>query len=596
MRPSRRRSGISLALLALAAAVSAATGPVTWVSKKPSGTATADANVGAVSADGHWAAFSSDEPLLAADLNGLRDVYLRNLDSGDLTLVSHVAGGTNGGDGVSDAGSDPNNYVAIDISVDGRFVVYESNATNLVAGVTDNNGGPDVFRYDRTTDTNQVVSLKDEANTRDQQSTNPHVSGDGQLVAFVSDLKVFVRNMLTGATTRVDIDTAGGEPDNFAERPDISADGRFVVFVSPATDLVENDTNGFSDVFRRDLTSNEIVRVSVADDESEADDGANHPHVSGDGSLIVFESNAMALVADDGDATSDAFLRDLTAQTTEIVSLADNGAQFALAARRPDISADGSRVAFDTTQDDVADPQLSNLGVQDILVRDRTAGKTLLASVAEAGTDPIDADAELPVLCGSGRFVAFRTRTALLDAADTGAVQDIYAKDLGAGNDTTPPSITLEGTTAVVGFDPSGIAMVVAAGQIVRLPADARVALQAGETITVWDGSANQQSATAPTSPPPPPPGTEPTVSLGGIAVKKKRAQVTFMVTNGPVDGTIAIEKKRKKKPNKPIVAEPFTGVDGAQTVTVAKKLKPGRYDLALTAAGQTLTATFRVR
>ena len=596
MRLPRRRSGISIALLALAVAVSAATGPVTWVSKKPSGTSAADANVGAVSADGHWAAFSSDEPLLAADLNGLRDIYLRNLDTGDLTLVSHVAGGTNGGDGVSDPASDPNNYIALDISVDGRFVVYDSNATNLVTGITDGNGGTDVFRYDRTTDTNQVVSLKDATNTRDQQSVNPHVSGDGQLVAFGSDLKVFVRNMLTGATTRVDIDSAGGEPDNFAERPDISADGRFVVFVSPATDLVANDTNGFSDAFRRDLATNEIVRVSVADDESEADDGANHPHVSGDGSMVVFESNAMALVADDGDATSDAFLRDVTAGTTEIVSLEDNDGQFALAARRPDVSADGSRVAFDTIKDDAADPQLSNLGVQDILVRDRTAGKTLLASVAPPGTAPIDADAELPVLCGSGRFVAFRTRTALLDPTDTGAVQDIYVKDLGAGNDSTPPSITFEGTNAVVGADPSGIAMVVVAGQIVRLAADGRVPIAAGETITVWDGSANQQSAIAPTSPPPPPPGTEPSVSLGGVAVKKKRAQVTFTVTNGPVDGTIAIEKKRKRKPNKPVVSEPFTGADGAQTVTVAKKLKPGRYDLALTAAGQTLTATFRVR
>ena len=84
-------------------------------------------------------------------------------------------------------------------------------------------------------------------------------------------------------------------------------------------------------------------------------------------------------------------------------------------------------------------------------------------------------------------------------------------------------------------------------------------------------------------------------VSLGGVAVKKKRARVTFTVTNGPVDGTIAIEKKRKRKPNKPITNAPFTGTEGQQTITVAKKLKPGRYDLALTAAGQTLTATFRV-
>jgi Tol biopolymer transport system component len=124
-----------------------------------------------------------------------------------------------------------------------------------VTGVTDGNGGTDIFRYDRTTDTNQVVSLADATNTRSQPSVNPHVSGDGQLVALGSDLKVFVRNMLIGATTRVDIDTAGGEPDNFAERPDISADGRFVVFVSPASDLVENDGNGVSDVFRRDLAA-----------------------------------------------------------------------------------------------------------------------------------------------------------------------------------------------------------------------------------------------------------------------------------------------------------------------------------------------------
>ena len=595
MRPPRRRSGTPLALLALAAAVSAATGPVVWVSEKPSGTAAADANVGAASADGQWVAFSSDEPLIAADRNGLRDVYLKYLDTGALTLVSHVAGGTNGGDGVSDPASDPNNYVAIDISVDGRFVVYDSNATNLVAGVTDGNSGTDVFRYDRTTDMNEVVSLKDAANTRDQPSVNPHVSGDGQLVAFGSDLKVFVRNMLTGDTTRVDVDAAGGEPDNFAERPDISADGRFVVFVSPASDLVAGDGNGFSDVFRRDLMGGETVRVSVADDESEADDGANHPHVSGDGSKVVFESNAMALVADDGNNTTDVFLRDVTAQTTERVSLGDNDAQLTLASRRPDVSADGSRVAFETTQDDVADPELSNLGVQDVLVRDRAAGKTLLASVAPPGTDPIDADAELPVLCGSGRLVAFRTRTTLLDPGDSGATQDIYTKDLGVGNDTTPPAIVFDGTTAVVGADPSGIAMVVVAGQIARLPAEGRIDVPAGQTITVWDGSANQQSARSPTTPPPPP-GTEPTVSLGGVAVKKKRAQVTFTVTNGPVDGTIAIEKKRRKKPNKPVVSQPFTRANGAQTVTVAKKLKPGRYDLALTAAGQTLTATFRVR
>ena len=593
MRTARRRSAIPLIALALAAGVSAATGPVLWLSKKASGTATADANAGAVSADGHWAAFSSLEPLVVDDLNGLPDVYLRNLDTGALTLVSHVAGGTNGGDGVSDPASDPNNYVAIDLSVDGRFVVYDSNATNLVSGVTDANGGTDVFRYDRTTDSNEVVSLKDLANTRDDRSVNPHVSGDGQLVAFGSDLKVFVRNMLSGETTRVDVDTTGGEPDNFSERPDISADGRFVTFVSPASDLVAGDGNGFSDVFRRDLVAGETVRVSVADDESEAEDSSNHPHISGDGSLIVFESNAMNLIATDSNANSDIFLRDLTAETTVRVSVGDNEGQTILANRHADVSADGSRVSFETVQDNIADPSLSNLGVQDVLVRDRTTGQTLLASVAPPGTAPIDADAELATVCGSGRFVVFRTRTTLLDPTDSGTTQDIYAKDLGPGGDTTPPTITFAETTATVGPDASGVAMVVVDGQIVRLPAERQVAVPAGKTIEVWDGSANHQSAIAPTPPGPPP---SPTVALGGVGVRKKRAQVTFTVANGPVDGTISIEKKRKRRPSKLVVSEPFTGQNGEQTVTVAKRLKPGRYDLALTAAGQTLTASFRVR
>jgi Tol biopolymer transport system component len=585
--PAMRSSLVWLLALGLTRPALAVTGPVVWISKKPSGAATADASVGTVSADGQWAAFSTDESLVSADTNGLRDVYLKRLDNGAVTLVSHAAGGTNGGNGVSDPASDPNNYFAIDISVDGRFVVYDSLATDLASGITDTNAGADVFRYDRLTDTNDAVSLQNATRTRAQPSVNPHTSGDGQLIAFGSDLKVWVRDMTSGATVRVDVDRTGGEPDNFAERPDISADGRFVTFLSPATDLVAADNNGVADVFRRDLQANQTVRASVADDDAEAVDGSNHPHISGDGSRIVFESTADNLIGDGNDTnlSADAFLRDLDTGTTTRISIRDNGGQATLGGRRPDISADGTRVSFDTTQDNLGDPDLSNLGVQDVFVRDRVSGKTLLASVAAADTEPIDADAELGAICGSGRFVAFRTRTNRLDSSDSGATQDIYAKDLGVGNDTSAPAISFDGLTASIASDPSGIAMVAVGGQIVRLPADRRVAVPVGGTIEVWDGAGNRQVATA----------AQVEVTIDGVKVRRKRAQVTFTVTTAPVDGTIEVRRVRKKS-EKSVTTESFTQALGQQALTVNKRLAPGRHLLVIVAAGRTVSAPFRVR
>ena len=588
--PAMHRFVVAILVLGLAWQAPAATGPIVWVSKKPSGAATLDANAGTVSADGHWAAFSTDEPLVTADTNGKRDIYLKSLDDGALPLVSHAAGGQNGGNGISDPASDPNNYFAIDLSVDGRFVVYDSQATDLVTGITDANAGEDVFRFDRLTGTNEVVSLQDATHTRAQTSVNPHTSGDGQMIVFGSDLKVWVRDMQNGTTTRADVSITGGEPDNFAERPDISADGGFVAFISPATNLVTGDGNGVSDVFRRDLVANQTARVSVADDESEAADASNHPHISGDGAKVVFDSSADNLIGASADtnAAPDVFLRDVDAGTTTRISIADDEGQATLGGRHPDVSADGTRVSFDTTQDNLGDPSLSNLGVQDVFVRGRVGGTTVLASVAPPGTQPIDADAELAAICGSGRFVAFRTRTTRLDSTDSGAVQDIYAKDLGPGNDTTAPTVTLDGLVATVATDPSGIAMVLIDGQIVRLPADRQVAVPPGMTIEVWDGAANHQTATAPQ------PQPQVGVTIDRTKLRRKRLQVTFTVTTAPADGTIEIHRIRKKS-DKIVASQTFTQAVDQQTVTVTKRLARGRYAVTITAAGQTVSASFRV-
>src|SRR5437762_758323 len=194
------------------------------------------------------------------------------------------------------------------LSADGRFVAFDSAATDLVAG--DTNGVSDVFVHDRQTGTTERVSVA---------SGGAQGNGSSGLIGF-------------------------------AFPPALSADGRFVAFVSAATDLVAGDTNGVSDVFVHDRQTGTTERVSVASGGAQGNGNSGGffavPALSAAGRFVAFQSAATNLVAGDTNGTTDVFVHDRQTCTTERMSVASGGAQGNGVSAGPALSADGRVVAF----------------------------------------------------------------------------------------------------------------------------------------------------------------------------------------------------------------------------------------------------------
>jgi cysteine-rich repeat protein len=277
-----------------------------------------------ISSDARFVAFASDAPdLVANDTNGVYDIFVRDRMLGITERVSVATGGIES-DGPSFFPS---------ISSDGRFVAFESGATNLTAG-----GPPHaactprqpacpsgVFVHDRLTTMTTRVDVATGGAVGDGASSTAAISADGTIVSFTSDstdlvpndtnaaFDVFVHDLQAGTTERVSIATDGTEANGATAFPSVSEDGRFVSFVALSnfpTNLVPGDTNNAADVFVRDRQMGLTERVSVATDGTQANTGGGDHAISGDGRYVVFLSLATNLVANDTNGSQDVFLRD----------------------------------------------------------------------------------------------------------------------------------------------------------------------------------------------------------------------------------------------------------------------------------------------
>ena len=205
-----------------------------------------------ISATGRYVAFGcSASNLVAGDVNGGGDIFVRDLQLGTTERVSLGAGGVEGN----------NSSIYGVISGDGRFVAFSSNASNLAP---DANFWTDIFVRDRLTATTQIVSVATGGGAANAYNLDPAISADGRIVAFYGDstnlvagdlnatYDVFTHDRATGVTERVSVSTTGIEGNGSSGYPNLSGDGRFVSFGSASSNLVGGDTNGFFDAFVRD--------------------------------------------------------------------------------------------------------------------------------------------------------------------------------------------------------------------------------------------------------------------------------------------------------------------------------------------------------
>jgi hypothetical protein len=280
--------------------------PVRRVSVSTAGAeANGDSWPGAISSNGQHAAFYSDaNNLVANDTNGKTDVFVHSVVGATTTRVS-----------ISTAGVQSNGYSKYpDISVEGRYVVFASNATNLVDGRT-LNGFYQVYLHDRDADNNGTFDEPGNTTT-----------------TLVS------RN-----------DTSGLEGNGDSLYPTIvgnAADGYYLVYQSAASNIdgAANDTNGVTDIFRFSVAAATTVRVSVSSSGTEANGNSIFPSATEDGRFVVFQSEANNLIAGDSNSRYDIFLRNIEAGLTSIVTRNDTGELGNGASVYPSIGTDGNNL------------------------------------------------------------------------------------------------------------------------------------------------------------------------------------------------------------------------------------------------------------
>ena len=265
----------------------------------------------AISANGQVVVFDSSAKNLVAGGTHVTDIFVHDRTTGITELVS-----------VDSSGIEANGDCSWPaISADGSIVAFLSLASNLVPG--DTNGVQDLFVHDRTTGVTERVNLDSAGNEADGAASNPSISADGRFVAFDSDADdlvagdtnltgdVFVHDRVTGTTERVSLDSAGNQGDLASSFPVLSADGSSVAFQSAADNLVAGDTNKRVDVFAHLRSSGTTVRASVRTNGAQANGDSYLWGSSADGAVLTFVSDATHLVTNDTNGVSDLFVHEL---------------------------------------------------------------------------------------------------------------------------------------------------------------------------------------------------------------------------------------------------------------------------------------------
>lgn len=349
----------------------------------------------------------------------------------------------------SDGGISGNSYSSSPVLADGgRYLAFQSNAYNLI-GEDDTNYASDVFVHDLQTGATERLSETLRGAQSNGSSYVGCISANGRYVAFESlatnllpgegniSFDIFLRDRWTGALERITVSENGWPANSDSNSACVSDDGRFVSFSSYATNLTAGDSNWRSDIFVRDRLRGVTQRVSLGLDGRQTNGSSWAPALTPDGRFVAFESAADNLVHGDTNNQIDVFVVDRFSGTMERVSVAGDGSQAEGTSMAASISDDGRFVAFQSSAANLT-PGDSN-GSYDIFVRDRQTGETRRISTAPGG-GPADGESLWPVMAGNGRYVLYPSAAANLVPGDANDAYDIFLYDFQAGR-TEPISL-----------------------------------------------------------------------------------------------------------------------------------------------------------
>jgi len=352
--------------------------------------------------DGRYVAFASAGSNFGVlDNNLVSDVYVRDTALGAVVLASLGETGT----------QELEECVEPSLSADGNMVVFRSKSSNLVAN--DTNNAYDIFLRILDQEFTARVSVSSGGVQGNNISMRPWISGDGKVVVYESMASnlvsgdtnsfrdIFWRDLELGVTRRVSVSSGGLQGNESSQSATCSFDGRYICFSSGASNLVSGDSNGASDVFVHDVVLGTTHRVSVGNDGGQGNAASYSDRISGNGRWVAFSSSASNLVDGDANGTRDVFIRDLLNQIT--IRVAPKGIDPNGTSRRAVISFDGRLVAFGSDASNLVSSN-SN-GCSDVFMYDQVAKSLRL--ISKSGAIAGNRQADYAAVSPNGKFVFF---------------------------------------------------------------------------------------------------------------------------------------------------------------------------------------------
>ena len=331
------------------------------------------------SADGRYVVFESNHATLGSTVSP--NIFLLDRQTGNVERISR---------GLTGALPTSSSQFAT-VSDDGRYVAFQSSATNMAS--TDTAVNTDVYLFDRVTLVTKHVSLGLANAQSNGESRFPKISANGQFLVFESTSSnlvtadnnnasdIFLYSVGSGSLSLVSKSSVGVQGAAESSSPSISADGSIVTFASSATNLVSPDTNNVRDIFVHTIATGITQRISNSATGIQGNQSSEAPTISGNGRYVAFWSNANNLVSTPpASQPPNVHLVDLQSGAIELISLGSDGLPTSGAAAPAALSFDGRYVAF-ATSSVTATPSR----VMDVMLRDRTEGTTRRLSRSSTG-------------------------------------------------------------------------------------------------------------------------------------------------------------------------------------------------------------------